>query len=139
MGNRRKRRTNRAMWRSAIPRRGEVADCLQGRSHAWSSAHADKNRTGFCITRCVTRMGKNGLTADYSGGTRQAFNAFESSDLHTSDEMSEVVQKSRFAFRKPPFYPLNYANSDICDFRFSIADCKLGTSPGCSNQINKGL
>jgi hypothetical protein len=84
-------------------------------------------------------MGKNGLTADYSGGTRQAFNAFESSDLHTSDEMSEVVQKSRFAFRKPPFYPLNYGNSDICDFRFSIADCKLRTSPGCSNQINKGL
>src|SRR6266436_5550147 len=27
-------------------------------------------------------------------------------------------------FRKPPFYPLNYGNNDIFDFRFSIADCK---------------
>jgi len=51
----------------------------------------------FCVTRCVTRMGKNGLTADYSWGTRQAFNAFESSDLHTSDNMSELVQKCGFA------------------------------------------
>jgi hypothetical protein len=29
-----------------------------------------------------------------------------------------------FRIRKPPFYPLNYGNSDICDFRFSIAKCK---------------
>src|SRR5438874_7476079 len=28
-------------------------------------------------------------------------------------------------FRKPSFCPLNYGNSDNCDFRFSIADCKL--------------
>jgi hypothetical protein len=28
-------------------------------------------------------------------------------------------------FRKPPFYPLNYGNNDIFDFRFSISDCKL--------------
>jgi hypothetical protein len=27
-------------------------------------------------------------------------------------------------FRKPLFYPLNYGNNDICDFRFAIADCK---------------
>ena len=23
------------------------------------------------------------------------------------------------------FYPLNYGNSDNCDFRFAIADCKI--------------
>jgi hypothetical protein len=27
-------------------------------------------------------------------------------------------------FRKPPFYPLNYGDDDICDFRFAISDCK---------------
>src|SRR6267143_2140048 len=35
-------------------------------------------------------------------------------------------------FRKPPFYPLNYGNSDICDVRFSIADCKQRTSVVCA-------
>src|SRR6266480_4500437 len=32
-------------------------------------------------------------------------------------------------FRKPPFYPLNYGNNDIFDFRFSIADCKQQKPP----------
>jgi hypothetical protein len=41
------------------------------------------------------------------------------------DDTSEFQQKCRFALRKPPFYPLNYGNNDIFDFRFAIADCKL--------------
>ena len=32
--------------------------------------------------------------------------------------------KGPFFLRKPPFYPLNYGNNDIFDFRFSISDCK---------------
>ncbi len=36
-----------------------------------------------------------------------------------------VAKKCRFILRKPPFYPLNYGNNDIVDFRFLISDCKL--------------
>ena len=32
----------------------------------------------------------------------------------------------------PSFYPLNYGNSDICDFRFSTADCKQRASVVCA-------
>jgi hypothetical protein len=35
-------------------------------------------------------------------------------------------------FRKPSFYPLNYGNNDICDFRFATADCKQRTSVVCT-------
>jgi hypothetical protein len=52
------------------------------------------------------------------------FNAFEPSDLQRSDEMGAFLQKWHFGIRKPLFYPLNYGNNDICDFRFAIADCK---------------
>jgi hypothetical protein len=44
--------------------------------------------------------------------------------LLTADDTSEVQQKRRFGIRKPPFYPLNYGNSDNCDCRFSTANCK---------------
>jgi hypothetical protein len=36
------------------------------------------------------------------------------------------------AASNPPFYPLNYGNSDICDFRFSPANCKPRTSVVCA-------
>jgi hypothetical protein len=52
---------------------------------------------------------------------------FEYSGLRAADDISEFQQKCRFALRKPPFYPLNYGDDDICDFRFSIADCKWWT------------
>jgi len=35
---------------------------------------------------------------------------------------------SRNLFRKPPFYPLNYGDADIFDFRFSIDDFSLANS-----------
>jgi hypothetical protein len=37
-----------------------------------------------------------------------------------------------FRIRKPSFYPLNYGNNDICNFRFSTADCKQRTSVVCA-------
>ena len=37
-------------------------------------------------------------------------NAFNYSDLRTTDDVSEFVQRCRFALRKPPFYPLNYGD-----------------------------
>src|SRR5438094_1085274 len=50
---------------------------------------------------------------------------FEDSVLRIADNVSALLQKRAFYLRKPPFYPLNYGNNDISDFRFSIADCKL--------------
>jgi hypothetical protein len=43
--------------------------------------------------------------------------------LRIGEDISEFQQKGRFGIRKPLFYPLNYGNSDNCDFRFSTADC----------------
>jgi hypothetical protein len=39
-------------------------------------------------------------------------------------ERSRRESNPHLRFRKPPFYPLNYGNNGIFDFRFSIADCK---------------
>jgi len=54
--------------------------------------------------------------------------------LRTADDVSELVQKCRFALRKPPFYPLNYGNrwkdegrrvkDENPETRFAIADCE---------------
>jgi hypothetical protein len=44
--------------------------------------------------------------------------------LRTVEDVGASLQKRRFALRKPSFYPLNYGDDDICDFRFPIADCK---------------
>ena len=39
-------------------------------------------------------------------------------------ERSRRESNPHLRFRKPLFYPLNYGNNTICDFRFAIADCK---------------
>ena len=49
--------------------------------------------------------------------------------LTISAGSSSIVRGKTGWIRKPPFYPLNYGNSDICDCRFLIADCKLRTGP----------
>ena len=41
------------------------------------------------------------------------FKTFEGSDLLTADDISEFQQKSRFALRKPLFFPLNYGDNDL--------------------------
>src|SRR5437899_7628578 len=41
--------------------------------------------------------------------------------------LGDSCRNAVLPFRKPRFYPLNYGNRDICDFRFLIADCKLRT------------
>jgi len=46
--------------------------------------------------------------------------------LLTADDISELQQKCGFYLRKPLFYPLNYGDNDILDFRFSIADSNNG-------------
>jgi hypothetical protein len=48
----------------------------------------------------------------------QLFNTFQCSVLRCADDISELLQKRRFGVRKPQFYPLNYGNNDIFDFRF---------------------
>jgi hypothetical protein len=66
-------------------------------------------------------------------------NNFKYSKLSAPDVVRRFLQKCRFALRKLLFYPLNYGNSDICDFRFSTAianshkcclrrDCTDGTA-----------
>jgi hypothetical protein len=59
-------------------------------------------------------------------------NNYSTRHLFTADDTREVQQKCRFGIRKPLFCPLNYGNSDICDFRFSTADCKQRTSVVCA-------
>jgi hypothetical protein len=66
-------------------------------------------------------MGRFVITRE---GTQQLVNDFKYSKLNAPDVVRRFLQKCRFALRKPPFYPLNYGNRDICDFRFSTADCK---------------
>src|SRR5205807_6020676 len=46
------------------------------------------------------------------------------------DWRSRRESNPHLRFRKPPFYPLNYGNNDIFDFRFSIADCKQQKADG---------
>src|SRR5436190_593003 len=46
------------------------------------------------------------------------------SDSQNYRTRSRRESNPHLRFRKPLFYPLNYGNNDICDFRFSIADCK---------------
>ena len=46
------------------------------------------------------------------------------SDAQSLEERSRRESNPHLRFRKPLFYPLNYGNSDICDFRVSIGDCK---------------
>jgi len=38
---------------------------------------------------------------------------FEGSHLLSAEDISEFLQKWRFALRKPLFYPLNYGNNDL--------------------------
>jgi len=62
------------------------------------------------------------------------YSKLQSSRLHASkrqmrwivDDVSEFQQKCLFGIRKPPFYPLNYGNSDNCDPFDSL--CSLRTS-----------
>ena len=44
--------------------------------------------------------------------------------LAISAGSASLVRGKTDWIRKPLFYPLNYGNNDICDFRFAIADCK---------------
>jgi hypothetical protein len=69
---------------------------------------------------------------------RQLFKAFEYSDLRTADDICEFLQNCRFALRKPPFYPLNYGNSDNCDFRFSTGNCKQQTMQSTRKGLRDG-
>ena len=50
--------------------------------------------------------------------------------LFTPMNRSRRESNPHLRFRKPLFYPLNYGNNDIFDFRFQIADCKPGTASG---------
>ena len=54
---------------------------------------------------------------------QQVVNDFKYSKLSAPDVVRRFQQKSRFGIRKPLFYPLNYGNNDIYDFRFSLGDC----------------
>jgi hypothetical protein len=66
-------------------------------------------------------------------------NDFQYSKLNAPDVVRRFLQECRFAVRKPLFYPLNYGNSDNCDFRFF--ECGLQTAPttGLRKRINRGL
>jgi hypothetical protein len=61
----------------------------------------------------------------------QLVNDFKYSKLNAPDVVRRFLQKCRFGIRKPLFYPLNYGNSDIGDFRFAIADCNRTRARTC--------
>jgi hypothetical protein len=62
----------------------------------------------------------------------QLIDARNDADLWAQTYDRDLADVFAIALRKPPFYPLNYGNSDICDFRFSTADCKQRTSVVCA-------
>ena len=70
---------------------------------------------------------------------RERVSQSKSTSMHiTKSLMRAALKKLRsrresnphLRFRKPPFYPLNYGNKNIFDFRFSIADCKQRKANG---------